>query len=167
MLNKWCGRFCLMYKTLKYNPPTLRKFKRKGGQVTDKFGKKTHLYRGRMQNGHRIKDLLSLLIIFGLFCFHIDTKCHERATLIAVKKWKNKAVLWLSYHFFTCNFVLFNLVIHPSYFSISAWILTRECYTSSKTYHITCSACGIWAWSEDPCQRKEGCQNSHELLDTL
>ena len=28
-----------MYKTLKYNPPTLRKFRRKVGQVTEKFGK--------------------------------------------------------------------------------------------------------------------------------
>ena len=76
MLNKWCLRFCLMYKTLKYNPPTLRKFKRKVGQVTEKFGKKPHLQRVRMQTGHRIKDLSLLLIIFGLFCFHIGTKCH-------------------------------------------------------------------------------------------
>ena len=65
------------------------------------------------------------------------------------------------------NFFLFNLVTHSSYFSISAWIFTREFYTSNKTYHITCSACGIWAWYEDPCQRKKGCQNWHELLDTL
>ena len=90
-----------------YNLPTLRKIKIKLGQITDKLEKKTLLQGGRMWTGRRIKDLSLHLIIFGLFCLHIDTKCHERTTLNAVKKWKNKAVLWLSVHFFTLQFCSF------------------------------------------------------------
>ena len=39
-LNVGCGRFYLMYKTLVYNLPTLKKIKRKLGQITDKLKKK-------------------------------------------------------------------------------------------------------------------------------
>ena len=117
MLNKWCGRFCLMHKTLKYNPPTYRRFSRKVGQITDKLGKKTHLQRGRMRTCHRKKRVvLTFLNIFCLFCLHIEPKCHEGATLNAVKKWKNKATLWL-YSFLHSSILSFSIRsnLHPTF----------------------------------------------------
>ena len=60
-----------------------------------------------------------------------------------------------------------NLTQHVPACSILPWPSTNECCTSKKTNHTRQSPRRRISWSVHPGPRKVGCQNKHELLETL